>query len=277
MTLSQRNRYFKAGIVLSSASLIGLFFHAARLLPLYPGLVAGAVKRSPGLFQQLAARHFPAVPQTPFATAAAAIVYALAASLLIFFFFEKTHSPEILFFGLFAFSPVFETLRFMVPLQAVYGFPVLFLVFGARILFFGRFSGVLALFASSIYAAGFELQKQGTVVFAIAIATLIVSLGIPVDALSWDTSLAMISTYSEIFRRAETAILAIAVLSFLIAAYTRGSASYLVIALGAMFAALGRNLLICADTWMTPVPGFVLLCAGTWLVAARLHDVYLWL
>ncbi|MDR0598647.1 MAG: hypothetical protein LBG84_01005 [Treponema sp.] len=277
MTLSQRNRYFKAGIVLSSACLAGLLSQAARLLPLYPGLVAGAARRAPGLFQQLAARHFPAVPQTPFASASAAIACALAASILIFVFFEKTHAPEILFFGLFALSPVFETIRFMVPLRAIYGFPVLFLVFGARILFFGRFSGALALFASSIYAAGFEPQKQGTVVFAIAIATLIISLGIPVDALSWDTSLAMISVYGEIFRRAEAAILVIAALTFFVAAYTRGSADYLIIAPGALFAALGRNLLIGADTWITLVPGVVFLCAGIWVVIARLHRVYLWL
>ncbi|MDR2144784.1 MAG: hypothetical protein LBP29_10490 [Treponema sp.] len=277
MTLSQRNRYFMAGIVLSSLCLLGMIPHITRLLPFYPELTAAAVKRVPGLFQQAAAHFFDAAPLAPFATAAASVAYTLAVSILIYFFFEKTQSPEILFFGLFTLSFTFEVLRFMLPLKQLYGFSGLFLIVGARVLFFGRFFGVLSLFASSLYAAGFDLQKQGTVVIAIAIATLIVSLGLPVDGFSWDTNLVMVSGYTVILRLAETGILVISVISFFAAAYIRGSREYLAAGLGAFLVFAGRDLLVNADTWLTPVPGFVMLCAGTWLISAKLHQVYLWL
>jgi hypothetical protein len=275
MTLSERNRYFVAGIILSSICLLGIIPHITKLLPFYPDLTAAAVKRVSGLFQQ--GYFFEVVPVASFVTVIVSVVYTLAVSILIYFFFEKTQSPEILFFGLFTLSFVFEVLRFMLPLKELYDFSGVFLVLGARILFFGRFFGVLSLFASSVYAAGFDLQKQGTVVIAIAIAALIVSLGIPIDGFSWDTNLVMLSGYTVILRAAEMGILVISVISFFVAAYTRGSREYLVVGLGAFLVCTGRALLINADTWLTPVPGFVMLCAGTWLISAKLHEVYLWL
>jgi hypothetical protein len=205
------------------------------------------------------------------------VVYTLAVSILIYFFFEKTQSPEILFFSLFTLSFVFEVMRFMPPLKKLYDFSGVFLVLGAKILFFGRFFGVLSLFASSVYAAGFELQKQGTVVVAIAIAALVISLGIPVDGFSWNTNLVMLSGYTVILRTAEMGILAISVISFFVAAHTRGSREYLIVGLGAFLVCTGRALFINADTWLTPIPGFIMLCAGTWLISAKLHEVYLWL
>jgi hypothetical protein len=277
MTLSQRNRYFMAGIVLSSVCLLGIIPHITRLLPFYPELTGAAVKRVSGLLQQAAAYFFAAAPPAPFATVIVSVVYTLAVSILIYFFFEKTQSPEILFFGLFILSFTFEALRFMLPLKELYGFSGVFLALGARILFFGRFSGVLSLCASSVYAAGYNLQKQGSIVIAIAIAALIISLGIPIDGFSWDTNLVMISGYSLILRAAEMGILAISVASFFIAAYTRGSAEYLTVGLGAFLVCVGRDLFINADTWLTPIPGFVMLCAGTWLISVKLHEVYLWL
>jgi hypothetical protein len=277
MTLSQRNRYFIAGIVLSSLCLLWMIPYITKLLPFYPELTAAAIKRVPGLFQRAAAYFFAAAPLAPFATVAASVVYTLAVSFLVYFFFEKTQSPEILFFGLFTLSFTFEVLRLMLPLKELYGFSGIFLILGARILFFGRFFGVLSLFASSVYAAGLDLQKQGTVVIAIAIAALIVSLGIPIDGFSWDTNLVMVSGYAVILRLAEAGILVISVISFFAAAYIRGAREYLTVGLGAFLVFAGRDLLVNADTWLTPVPGFIMLCAGTWLVSSKLHRVYLWL
>ncbi|MDR2210723.1 MAG: hypothetical protein LBO65_04545 [Spirochaetaceae bacterium] len=277
MTLAQRNCYFRGGIILSSLCLLCLVALAGKLLPLYPELSHGALHRSQGLFQNLAARFFDPVPQVPFASAAAAVVYALATSILVFVFFEKTQSPEILFFGLFALSFVFEILRLLLPLQGAYNFPSILLILGTRILFFGRLFGVLSLFASSIHAAGLEMQKQGKVILTIVIAILVISSRIPVNGLAWDSSLTMLCAYSSMFRLVEYTLMGISIVSFLIAAYTKGTGEYLFISLGAMLVSLGRGMLINADTWISPLPGLIMLIAGTWFIAERLHQVYLWL
>jgi hypothetical protein len=277
MTLAQRNRYFKGGIILSSCCLLLLALLAGKLLPFYPELCEKALHRSEGLFQNIITRFFLPVPLAPFASMALALIYALAASVLVFFFFEKTHSPEILFVGLFALSFVFEILRIMAPLQKLHPFSSVLLILGTRILVFGRLFGVLSLFASSVYSAGLELQKQGRVIITIIIALLVVSIRLPVNGLSWDSSLTMIFAYSSMFRFAEDALMVITVISFLVAAYTKGTGEYLFIALGALLVSLGRSLLLSADTWIAPLPALILLIAGTWFITGRLHRVYLWL
>jgi hypothetical protein len=66
-------------------------------------------------------------------------------------------------------------------------------------------------------------------------------------------------------------------LSFFISAYSRGSPEYILIGIGSFLVFLGRNLLITADTCVTPLPGLLSLIAGTWLICTKLHKVYLWL
>jgi len=277
MTLAQRNLYFKGGIVLSFLCLIFLVVLAARMLPLYPELCGEALHRPEGALQALAARFFPVTPQAAFAALAAAVFYALCASMLTFFLFEKTQSPEILFFGLFAVSFAFEALRLLIPLQRMYAFPTVLLQAGSRFLFFGRFFGVVSLFVSAVYAAGIDAQKQGKVVIAMLIAILIVVLRIPLSGQSWDTSLTILSGYSSMFRFTEIALVAITVLSFLAASYIKETKEYLFVSLGAFLVSLGRALLAGADTWVIPALGLSMLIAGTWLITQRLRRVYLWL
>jgi hypothetical protein len=277
MTLSQRNFCLKWGILISALCLLLILTLARKILPLYPYLAETAAERVPGIVQAAAAWLFAPVPQAPFATMTAAVLYALITALLSYFFFEKTHSPEITFFAFFALSCTFEILRIMAPLRELYDFPSALLIWGAKILLFGRFFGVLSLFASSVYAAGLDFQKQGNIALGIALVTLIVALGVPIDGMSWDTSLTMISGYSPMFHLVESVIMIMSVLSFLVGAYIRGTREYLFVALGALLVSLGRNLLIGADTWAVPLVGLALLAAGTWFITGRLHQVYLWL
>ncbi|MDR1929551.1 MAG: hypothetical protein LBQ44_02870 [Treponema sp.] len=277
MTLSQRNNCIKGGILVSFICLCTILLLIQRLLPLYPSLTAAAVQRPPGLIPALGARFFSPVPQAPLAAMTAMVLCALIVPVLIYFFFEKTQSAEITFFTLFVLSFVFETLRLLVPLRALYDFPMFLPVLGTRILLSGRFFGALSFFASSVYAAGLNLQKQGNIIFGIVIITLIIFLGLPVDGMAWDTSLTMISGYSFEFRMAEAGILFLAVISFLAGVYIRGTREYLYIALGALLVSLGRSFLIGADSWALSLSGLIILAAGTWFITTRLHQVYMWL
>jgi hypothetical protein len=79
------------------------------------------------------------------------------------------------------------------------------------------------------------------------------------------------------FTLVEIGIILITMVSFFISAYTRGAREYLYIGLGAVLVFIGRNLLLAADTWVTPFPGLAALAAGTWFICRQLHRVYLWL
>jgi hypothetical protein len=147
----------------------------------------------------------------------------------------------------------------------------------SRALVFGRCLGVFSLFAAGICAAGFEVQKQRNIAFVIISVALAVALGIPIDGLSWDSTMSMLSGYSSMFFHVETGILVITVLSFLAAAVAGGQKEYVFIGISVLMIYLGRNVLLYSDTWITPGPWLVFLAAGTWLACTQLHRVYLWM
>jgi hypothetical protein len=276
MTLSERNLYFKIGILLSVAALALVIVTAYMILPVYPALTA-AGQRASGLAQSLLSRFLEPAPYVPFVTILASVIYSLVTVALIYYFFEKTQSPEILFVVFFILSFTFEAARVMVPIRMQFELPNVFLVMAWRVLLFGRYFGVFSLFAASVYAAGLQLLKQGYFIFIIAIATLVIALGVPIDGLSWESNLGMINGYSSMFRLVEAGIAVITMISFFIAAYSRGAREYIFIGIGSLLVYVGRNLLLTADTWVTPFPGLVILGLGTWFIASYLHRVYLWL
>jgi hypothetical protein len=276
MTLSVRNNYFRAGIVLSLLSLVVTLALCFVTFPAFPQVGAAAV-RTTGIVQSLVSSFFQPQSYVSFATMAGAVLYALVAMILIYYFFEKTQSPEILFFALFVSSFAFEGLRVMVPLMGAYDLPAFYPVLGSRALLFTRFFGIFSLFAASVYAAGLGEQKQGNIVFIIAIAAMVIALGVPIDGLAWDSSLMMIRGYPSMLRLVEAGIMAITMISFFISAYSRGSREYVFIGIGSFLVFWGRAMLLPSDTWVTPLPALLLLAGGTWIICVQLHHVYLWL
>jgi hypothetical protein len=276
MTLSKRNDFFKFGIFAAAAFLVAIVVLSFNILPAYPKTGAETIRRSSGIFQVLITPFLGPVPYVPFVSMICSVVYAFGTITLIYYFFEKTQSPEILFFALFALSFAFEGIRVTVPLKIIYELPNVYLIIGCRILLFARYFGIFSLFAASVYASGLEVQKQRNIIFVIVVAVLIIALGVPIDGLSWDSSFSMISGYSSMFRMVELGIMLITVVSFFISAYSRGSGEYILIGLGSFLAFLGRNILLSADTWITPFSGILILALGTWFICTRLHRVYLW-
>jgi hypothetical protein len=276
MTLSARNTCFKAGIAVSGLSLLAIIAAAFIILPAYPQAIAESARRASGIFLRFIGNLQEPAPYAPFITTAGAVLYSLIGIILIHYFFEKTQCPEILFVGFFVVSFAFECFRVMIPLKIALDFPALYLVNGARILIFGRYFGLFSLFAASLYSTGLQFQKQQYIVFISAAAALIIAAGIPVDALSWDTTLNMLSDYSTPFVMIQWGIIGITAASFFISAYTRGSKQYIFIGLGILLAYLGRNVLLNSDTLISPVPGLIILSLGTWFICTKLHKIYLW-
>jgi hypothetical protein len=229
------------------------------------------------MVQVLISRFLSPVPYVPFATVVIAVVYSLITMILIYYFFEKTQAPEILFVAFFNLSFVFESARLIVPLQSAWGVPGLYLIAAYRVLLFGRYFGLFSLFVAGVCASGLEIRKPGNIILLIVGAALIIALGIPIDGLSWDSTLNLVKGYDSMFKLVEIGIILITMLSFLISAYTRGAREYLFIGIGALLVCIGRNLLFTADTWVTPFPGLAILAMGTWFICNQLHRVYLWL
>jgi hypothetical protein len=277
MTLSGRNNLFKAGIILASLAALLMIVSSFAVIPAYASLATETTRRSEGLVQAVISRFLPANLYAVHAATAGLVLYALITLVLIYHYFETTQSPEIMFIAFFAGSFSFEAARFALPLRQVYEIPPLYLLMASRVLLFSRYFGIFSLFIASVYAAGLEVQKHRNVIVAVTVATLVIAMGVPIDTQTWDSSLSMINGYIPLFRLIETGTALITVISFFIAAYSRGSKEYTLIGIGALLAFIGRNLLLNADTWASPLPGILLLSAGMWYICTRLHKIYLWL
>jgi hypothetical protein len=277
MTLSGRNTILKGSIALSSVFLFILAASSARVIAACPDAAAAAFRRSAGFGQLIGGKFFETNPYGAYISIIASVLYSFTVTIIIYYFFEKTQSPEILFFAFFALSFGFESMRIVAPLNMDHEILPIYLMISSRLLLFGRYAGIFSLFAASIYAAGFQAQQQRITLFVIVVATLIIALGVPVDTLSWDTSFSMISGFLPMFRLVEAVMFIITLISFFISSWFRSEKEFIVIGIGSLLVLLGRNLLLNADTWISPIPGSLALAAGTWFICTRLHKVYLWL
>ena len=264
-------------IILAALSLIFTMTGGYLAYSSLPAAAAAATLRAGGAIQKYFDSLTPPSAYAPFWTTIAAVAYSFTSITLIYFFFEKTQSPEILFFGFFAFSLSFEAARIIIPLRIIFSFPAMYMAIAAQVLLFGRYFGLFTLFAASVYAAGFDSQKQRNVFFMLILSALVIALTVPIDSLVWDSSFKLLSGYTPMFTMVEAGIIAVTIITFLISAFTRSSKTYIFIGIGTLLSYAGRNMLLGADTWITPIPGLLLLGFGSWFICSRLHREYLWL
>jgi len=277
MTLSTRNIFFRGGIIIAALSLILVAAGGYFAYPAFPDASASAAMRPGGITEKLISGFAWPSSYVPLWTMLGAAAYSFIGIILIYHFFEKTQSSEILFIGLFVISLTFEFARIIIPLKNVLPLPAFFLITAPRILFFGRIFGLFSLFASGVYAAGMDAQKQRSFLLMLILAALVIAINVPMDIFAWDSTFQVYAGYRFMFSVIEIGILAITIASFLITAFTRGSRSYVFIGIGVLLAFAGRNILINSDTWITVLPGLTILSVGTWCICSRLHLVYLWL
>ena len=277
MTLSARNTFFKGGIVFSALSLGFVALSGYFAYPAFPGATAPAALRSGGIFQKFITNLAEPSAYVPFWVMLGIVAYSLISIVLIYYFFEKTQPPEILFIGLFVISMTFEFVRIIIPLRGVFVFPGMLIVVSSRLLLFGRYFGLFSLFAAGVYAAGLDAQRQQSLLIMLLISAMLIALNVPIDNQVWDSTFMLWKGYGFMFTVIETGIMVVTIISFLVAAYTRSSRSYILIAIGILLLFIGRDILINSDTWITPIPGLTILAAGTWFVCSRLHLEYLWL
>ena len=277
MTISLRNKYFVGGIIFSVLSLALISFGGYYAYGVLDQAASKAAFRAEGLVNSFSWTFTEASGTVSFFAMMACALYSLLGIILIFYYFEKTHSSEILFFGFFVISHSFEFIRILIPIREIYHIPSIYLVYTSRFLLFGRFFGLLSLFTSALYAAGLDIQKQQTSFFLIVMASLVISMNIPVNSINWDTSYKLIYAYKDMFNLAELGIIIITIISYFVSAYKRGSKTYNYIGVAILLIFFGRNTLLSSDNWFTLVPGFIALAAGTWTICTRLHREYLWL
>ena len=276
MTLSERNAFFKAGITLCSVISLLLIAASYLTIPIYSAMEESA-RRPVTFFQVISGLFLKSNYYAVHVSLTMAVLFSFFGIVLIRFFFERTAAPEILYISFFTVTFSFEIIRLAFPLQLYKTYPSFYLLGAARVLIFARYFNVFSLFTASLCAAGLEVQKARNIIMAIFIAVVALTLGIPIDTESWDTSFNIVNGFTDIFRMIDVVIFFATVITFFVAARVRGSREYINIGIGAAFALIGRNILLETDNWAGPILGILLLSFGTWFICSKLHKIHLWL
>ena len=276
MTLSQRNTFFKFGIILTTLSALVVIAISDNVIPAYPDMALQAINRPDGYAQFLTGHFLKTNFYAVHTALVAGILYSCISTILIMYYFEKTQAPEIIYIAVFVVSFSLEITRLLIPLQYLHSISPFYLLLASRILLFGRFFSIFSLCTAGVCAAGLDVQKTLTIMAVIAVATLTIAIGVSIDTQTWDTSLNPIRGYTSLFRLIEGAAFITTVISFFIAAHSKGQREYNFIGLGSLLVLCGRSLLLFSDTWISPSVGILILSFGTWLMCAYLHKIYLW-
>jgi len=284
MTLSERNTFFRAGIAFCAVCTLLLLGASFLVIPLYQEAGSGMffgmeeeLRRSTGIFQFLSGLFIGNDYFAVHVSLSALVLFSLVGIMLIHSYFERTSAPEIFYIAIFAICFSFEAIRLVLPLHSIFNFSSFYMRVALRFLLFARFFSVFSLFAAGVCAAGLEVQKTRNVIFVMVLAALVITLGVPIDVLNWDTSFNIVNGYSSMFTLIELAAFFTAMISFLIAAKTRGSKEYIHVAIGVLLVMVGRNILLNTDNWIGPLPGIALLSIGTVFICSKLHKIHLWL
>jgi len=309
MTLSERNAFFKAGIIICAVCALFILAASFITIPLYgihtplnnnlsadEGNSASPEEEAAQSIEEEDSVPPEDKPRQPpnilffitnsiiknnfyavHASMSLLAIFSLAGMLLIYYYFERTSAPEILYVAFFTISCAFEVIRLAVPLRLALNFPSVYTRAAMQILLFARFFGIFSLFAASVCSAGLEVQKIRNVVFIIIIAAMIITFGIPVDVLSWDAGFNLAYGYSSMFALIELAVFITTVIGFLITAKNKESMEYVYVAVGIVITLIGRNILLNTGSWIGTVPGILLLSSGTYVLCSKLHKIHLWM
>jgi len=235
------------------------------------------LRRPGGVFQGMIRIFFDAQLLAAHWGILALALYSFLSIVFTYHFYEKTQSPEIFFVVFFITSCSFEALRLMLPMGWVYAIPSVYTLMASRVVLFARYFGIFSLFAASILATGYTVQRQRNILLLIILTALIIALMVPIDTQTWDSSLAMVHGYIPMFRLIEAGVFLFTVLSFFVATWSRGSRKFIFVGTGTILALLGRAILLHSDTWASVGIGLAVLVVGTWLICTYLHKIYLWL
>ncbi len=203
-------------------------------------------------------------------------LYSLGAGLWTLRAFKKSASYEILFFAVFIASIGLECSRsalvWAVGIEGASFASALI----SRIAYFGRWTGALALFTSSLYAAGLEYEKADWALIIILFLGLIMASLFPLNSGYLLENFTLRPGYHSVLLFVWYAALALSLANYFFAALLKGSRDYLWMGLGLVCLLIGRDILFFLTDGALALAGIFLLSTGTFIFLRRCFRRSLW-
>jgi hypothetical protein len=262
MTIAVRNRVILAGTILIAVFMVIFLVSIALLFRTIPVPTIDFEEQS---------------TVAPFAIAMfCEISLCAAASLVLFFSFRKTASAEIFLFILFLVSMSFDALKTLHIVFDVTAVPPFYGTLVARGIYFGRFFGMLCIFACGLFTTGMQYERLEIVLVSGILLSLVLAATIPIDMTRLEENFIMPTIYAREIGIVAVVLYLLALLNYLLAAMQTGNRTYLLICAGVAMAIVGRELVFYRVDGFSVILGFALLIAGSTLFGERTHEVHLW-
>jgi hypothetical protein len=208
------------------------------------------------------------------AAAAASTVTGAALAGVYLRLFRRSPSLAVYFVVWFYLAVMFDVTKLLQLLLPVSPWPQ-FTGAVARVTIFGHVIGVMALFASGLYAGGVRMQRHGTALFVGMLIAFGLSWSIPIDTSTLPAYLVYETGMRASLRAALWLLLAIAAVNFVHAAFHNGSVRGLVSAGSVALMAIGREILFYQVSVIWTVAGTAALVAGGVIFAGRNYRDFL--
>jgi len=199
-----------------------------------------------------------------------------AVLMVVLFTFQKTVSAEVYLIALWVFLVDVETLRLLMLVIAQRSTSIGSLVSLTRVVYGGRFTGLILLFISGLYAVGIGHERPQTgALLALLFGTMLAML-MPISIDRFQSSFMLQAGYRNITMIVTTSLIVINCVDYFVAARLKEDMSY-------AYAGIGLTAAASAWVWLWDarslvggmgVALFFVLCV---LVATeRLHKIYIW-
>lgn len=275
MTISVRNTLLTILAGVSGVLLVSFFWFAYRVTLMTVDLEAMSILSE----SRMALWTLTAGPEsTPWRLGALGVlgVVSLGGQIAILRLFRRTSSATILFLALFLVSLILDLGKVGYLYFLAQGMTPMRLVILSRTVRFGHFFGLFALLASSLYHAGVDYPKTGSVALVMGVVTASLVYMLPIDSLSIEPNLVHSAGAQNSLQVVETVIGLIVVANGLFGALQRPETRLWLVSLAYGLLVVGRELVFFLPTpWLTFL-GVGLLAAGTVLAIYRTRKLVLW-
>lgn len=206
-------------------------------------------------------------------------VFALGVSVVlqvILYTFQKTVSAEVYLIALWIFLADVEILRLLMLLIAQRSTSIGALVSLTRVVYGARFSGLISLFISGLYAVGIGHERPQTGILLALLFGAMFAMLMPVSIDRFQSSFLLQAGYQDITMIVTASLIAINCMDYLVAARLKEDMSYALTGIALTASAVSWVWLW--DTrpviWGMCVAFFFALCA--FFAVERLHKIYIW-
>ena len=196
-------------------------------------------------------------------------LYTPVVSTVVRYVFEKTQSPEILYFTGFLTGCMVETFRLCIPLFNLWGGYSDFIIFTGKLVLAGRILAGMSLLFSAIFSSDDKIQEADkNLVIAIAISVALAA-ATAVDTRTILPSIMVQTSYHSILMFVRIFLAVMTALAFMLSGKIKTMISYILLFAGYMCLTL-------SDTLFLTALGLLLFGIGTKVYLQQLHNYYLW-